>query len=1406
MRINTLRSTGVSIHNPRKSSVTRPGRGVKYYVTTLILSVLLTFTVGLLPAVSQLAYAGHATDKPGGSPPPPGPPCPPGAQCCGGGPPPGGPPPPPPPPPPPGKKGDPIDLYTGYWLYGQTDMVVEGVMDISIQRRYASQSTYDSPLGYGWGFNYDQRLYRFDDNSITMRFNCGYQSSYVSSGGQYTPLHNFTTTLQEEADGSYILGVKSGGFSKYDAQGRLLYKQDERGNRLEMLYDPAGKFDLIGSSPFALNPDSPAVVSSDYRLTKIQERLADGTLSGNSVSFTYAANGRVDKITASDGREVSYEFDTSNSGKYGNLTQVNGLDGLTSIYEYNDPNDLHNVTSVQKGMDSPYVNTYDTQGRVTQQTHGLDVLSINYAIPLMETIVTHTLKNSSGATIHTIVETFEFNEYGDVVLYKDGEGHEQRVEYDANRNVTSREVWQNENNSLSLYQSATATYDALSNMLTKVVVLDSFETITSTWTYDHQFVASEETVSSFEPSKIFRTETIWNHDAQGKPTTVQETRRIKADGSAQITSYTYDAQGRLLTTTLPDGVQMVNEYTGDFLSKTYYKVNGTAIPQLEQRFEYDSRGNLHKTWDANNNLTQMDYDDQGRVVKETNALNQEDIYTYNQDVLTQVERGRVGTTEGQIAKLIYDAEKRLIEVQRKNDAGEFETYKTMTYDSTGNLLSQSDVLNRTNTFEYDALGRLIKEIDPLLNETAYAYDAMGNQIRVIDALGNETRQQYDAMNRLVELAQLGITPHPVSRFSYDAVGNLVSVTDAENKTTQYVYDALSRKTAEILPLGQSIQYEYDSRDRLTRMINANSQKIEYHYEPWGGVIREEWFADSASTAVLRTIEYDYDLVGNTISVSDDGIQASPLYSQTWDELNRLDVQSIEYIPGGDRTITYDYDAFGNVVQMLFNDAGEVFTQSHQFNVLNRLIGANLPSSQAYSFDYFGNDDLKQITHPNGLTTDFSYKANGPVEGIHIKDGASVIQSLDYTYDAVNNIQTQTDSAGMHDFNYDGIYRLTEADRPSTLNTLLGIPDESFGYDLVGNRTQSGSETSFNYDDNQRMSQSPGLSYIYDDAGNTKTRSDGANFVYDHRNRLTQYSNQNATTAHYAYLPNNLRLKKTIGSQTTWFVYLHGQLLSEYDSAGTRLKRYAYLPWGGLSAQVEDSNGIYEVHGDHLNTPRQLTDSSKAVVWESTHEAFGKAYINEDVDSNGNTIVFNQGFPGQYRDQESGLVYNWNRYYDPSTGRYITSDPIGLIGGINRFAYVFANPLRYSDPRGLCVPNMEGNPDCNVEIRKRTPKSQEWDEVTDWLLYEAAPFFCIPTNRTLTKWLCGYIYEFRKYHYWWKRTWEEVQWILWCKNEKECAPDEYARPARAHAEKITILKEKNGSKGKLSSMIYAEENK
>ncbi|MCU7917739.1 MAG: RHS domain-containing protein, partial [Candidatus Thiodiazotropha sp. (ex Epidulcina cf. delphinae)] len=116
-------------------------------------------------------------------------------------------------------------------------------------------------------------------------------------------------------------------------------------------------------------------------------------------------------------------------------------------------------------------------------------------------------------------------------------------------------------------------------------------------------------------------------------------------------------------------------------------------------------------------------------------------------------------------------------------------------------------------------------------------------------------------------------------------------------------------------------------------------------------------------------------------------------------------------------------------------------------------------------------------------------------------------------------------------------------------------------------------------------------------------------------------------------------------------------------------------------QVEADGALHYLHADHLNTPRSATDDAGEVVWRWESDAFGATAPQEDPDGDGVAVRVNLRFPGQYFDQETGSYQNYFRDYDPSTGRYLQSDPIGLDGGLNSYLYALANPLVWYDLNG-----------------------------------------------------------------------------------------------------------------------------
>ena len=210
-------------------------------------------------------------------------------------------------------------------------------------------------------------------------------------------------------------------------------------------------------------------------------------------------------------------------------------------------------------------------------------------------------------------------------------------------------------------------------------------------------------------------------------------------------------------------------------------------------------------------------------------------------------------------------------------------------------------------------------------------------------------------------------------------------------------------------------------------------------------------------------------------------------------------------------------------------------------------------------------------------------------------------------------------------------------------------------------------------------------YAYDANGNTL--SDGKRaFTYDALNRLVSVSVQNTVKARYTYDVWNRRTSKTAGGRTIHYHYdQDSRLIGESLANGTVLREYVYLRGEPVALlEYETRPGWYFYVIDHLGTPQQLVDAQGTVVWQAAYLPYGEAKVLKA------TVQNNLRFPGQYFDAETGLHYNWNRYYNPKTGRYITADPIGLVGGMNVYAYTGGNPVNAVDLEGLWTLSIASN--------------------------------------------------------------------------------------------------------------------
>ena len=249
--------------------------------------------------------------------------------------------------------------------------------------------------------------------------------------------------------------------------------------------------------------------------------------------------------------------------------------------------------------------------------------------------------------------------------------------------------------------------------------------------------------------------------------------------------------------------------------------------------------------------------------------------------------------------------------------------------------------------------------------------------------------------------------------------------------------------------------------------------------------------------------------------------------------------------------------------------------------------------------------------------------------------------------------------------------------------------------MVGNRqtsTLDSAVTTLSYaSSSNRLSTLSGAttrSYTYDGVGNPSA-IDAQTYTYNLANWLTQVQG-GAATAVYGLNALGQRVSKAVGGTTSLFAYDElGHLLSEYDAAGNLIQEVVWLDDLPVATLRPNGTGnpvpiaINYVHADHLGSPRAVTrPSDNNIVWRWDNvDPFGASLANENPTGQG-TFRFNLRFPGQYFDAETGTHYNYFRDYDPSIGRYVESDPIGLQGGLNTYAYVGGSPLMQIDAQGL----------------------------------------------------------------------------------------------------------------------------
>ena len=252
----------------------------------------------------------------------------------------------------------------------------------------------------------------------------------------------------------------------------------------------------------------------------------------------------------------------------------------------------------------------------------------------------------------------------------------------------------------------------------------------------------------------------------------------------------------------------------------------------------------------------------------------------------------------------------------------------------------------------------------------------------------------------------------------------------------------------------------------------------------------------------------------------------------------------------------------------------------------------------------------------------------------------------------------------------------------------------YQYDANGNRTATNNR---NYEyavNSNQIVKDKNIDITMDAVGNTLNIRGDRTFTYNDTGRLRTVSKAGVLKATYRYNSLGQRTRKEIpGKNSQVFHYdINGNLIlrtrgdskpvEDYIWVDGELVQFTKLKGKAIDGQMTGVNAKTFISNDHLSTPRLGTNDAQVITWEWVADAFNRVRPEKDPDADGKKVNLKIGFPGQYWDAESGLYYNWNRYYDRQIGRYVTSDPIGLDSGVNTFGYVDGNPLNSYDFRGL----------------------------------------------------------------------------------------------------------------------------
>jgi len=1165
--------------------------------------------------------------------------------------------------------GDPCNAGTGNEFHIETDYRGTGPFPLRFTRTYNAQS-YDSEVGNTSGVMgaYWQASYlgafiqEVNNGTVDTAFvhrPDGKVLYFTLENGAWTPDSDLNTILTRTSTG-WTYTLPNGTVETYN--NNAVDTQANVGNLLSIT-NPVGLTQTL-------------TYNSNGQLTVVTDPF------GHSLTFTYNAAGQLATLTDPNGDVYKYTYDSSN-----NLSTVTYPDGTSKTYAYDEANynpsptaHPHLLTGITDQNGNRYTSIYyNASGEVVETTHTKTTNSVGQ----QQTTLAYTMDPTTGAITSTQVT--------------DAAGNVRTMDFGVNLGISHVLSETITSASGKVVGTITQAFDGNNNLICHEAANGNV----TTYTYD----STNQMLSKTEGD---------TGDCVNFPADVTST------AATRTTTYTYLSPTLDLLTGIDrpsvdsgqnfDTVIAYGDSTHPLLptsiTQNGYTPSGSAVSRTIQ-LTYTPSGQIATLTDPLGHVTTFSYygcttgGDCGELQSITNALDQVTSYpAYYADGLVQSRTDPNGTSD----RYAYDGLRRL--TSDVTDAGAIR-HVTYAYWPSGQLGSTYFSTGLTVTNSYDTAQELTSTVNSLGDGEEYYYGPRGNQtVSYISNPGTpmgyaieEQSKSYDVWNHLSLFSNTDGTTSYVN----DALGNVLKVIAPDQygatnpASTQNQYDALNRLFETIDRAGGQTSYRYDANDHLTQVTAPNGATTTYVVDDLGDILSE-------TSPDRGTTTYTYDAAGNLTSKTD---ARGIVTDYTYDALNRL--TSITYPSDSTENVTYTYDTpCTDGIGHLCAETDESGSSTYSYDGFGYLVSDTRsepggPYTTTYNPDPFGAIDSE--TYPDGRVITYTRDAAERITAVTATvNGATQTILSDRVWRADNRISSQTWGNGLTETRgYDYAGRLTTQaigsdtrvygyDPDGNLTSLQTIPQvDCFGYDVLDRLTQDTASTqsgatcppaapdvTYTYDANgNRLSKTTGtttIPYTYvpdsnrlatvggstvdiNKIGDITADPQGQSFAYDAAGRLIEATSAYGVLGEYSYDAHNRRANKFSANGSTWYHYdAHGHLIEETHNDGTLVRDYVWADNTPIAMITKDpttgTETVTYLHTDYDNTPRLATDSTGTILWR-WEGVFGTTSPNP------NQVNVTLRYPGQTYDSETGLSYNWNRYYDPGTGRYDSVDPVSV---------------------------------------------------------------------------------------------------------------------------------------------------